>query len=42
MIESGVPDFVASSWTGIVAPPGTPRAIVNKLNAEINVGLKTR
>jgi len=25
MIEGGVPDFVASSWTGIVAPPGTPR-----------------
>jgi tripartite-type tricarboxylate transporter receptor subunit TctC len=41
MIEGGVPDFVASSWTGIVAPPGTPRAIVDKLNAEINVGLKT-
>src|SRR5882672_8201567 len=41
MIEGGVPDFVASSWTGIVAPPGTPRAIVNKLNAEINAGLKT-
>jgi tripartite-type tricarboxylate transporter receptor subunit TctC len=41
MIEGGVPEFVASSWTGIVAPPGTPRAIVNKLNAEINAGLKT-
>src|SRR5262249_41903274 len=41
MIEGGVPDFVASSWTGIVAPAGTPRAIVDKLNAEINVGLRT-
>jgi tripartite-type tricarboxylate transporter receptor subunit TctC len=41
LIEGGVPDFVASSWTGIVAPPGTPRSIVNKLNAEINVGLKS-
>ena len=41
MIEGGVPEVVASSWTGIVAPPGTPRTIVNKLNAEINAGLKS-
>jgi tripartite-type tricarboxylate transporter receptor subunit TctC len=41
MIESGVPDFIASSWTGIVAPAGTPRAIIDKLNAEINAGLRS-
>ncbi len=41
MIESGVPDFIASSWTGIVAPAGTPRPIVDRLNAEINAGLKS-
>jgi tripartite-type tricarboxylate transporter receptor subunit TctC len=41
MIEGGVPDFIASSWTGIMAPAGTPREIVNKLNAEINVGLRS-
>ncbi len=41
MIEGGVPDFIASSWTGIVAPTGTPREIVNKLNAEINAGLNS-
>jgi tripartite-type tricarboxylate transporter receptor subunit TctC len=41
MIESGVPDFIASSWTGIVAPAGTPREVVNKLNAEINAGLRS-
>jgi len=28
MIEAGVPGVVASSWTGIVAPAGTPLAIV--------------
>jgi tripartite-type tricarboxylate transporter receptor subunit TctC len=39
MIESGFPDFVASSWTSIMAPAGTPRDIVNKLNASINAGL---
>ena len=39
MIESGVPDFTASSWTGIVAPAGTPRPIVDRLNTEINGGI---
>ena len=41
MIESGVPDFIASSWTGIVAPAGTPRPIVERLNAEINDGINS-
>jgi len=39
MTEAGFPDFVASSWTAVVAPAGTPRDIVARLNAEINVGL---
>ena len=39
MIESGYPDFVASSWTSIMAPAGTPKDIVAKLNREINTGL---
>jgi len=41
MAESGVPDFIASSWTGIVAPPGTPAPIVDKLNAAVNTGLSS-
>jgi tripartite-type tricarboxylate transporter receptor subunit TctC len=41
MLESGFPDFVASSWTSIMAPAGTPREIVEKLNAEINAGLNS-
>ena len=41
LIESGVPDFVADSWIGIMAPAGTPAAIVDKLNAAINAGLKS-
>ena len=40
MAENGVPDFTASSWTGIVAPPGTPKAIVDKLNRATNAALK--
>ena len=33
--ESGVPDFEAGSWYGILAPAGTARAIVDTLNREI-------
>jgi tripartite-type tricarboxylate transporter receptor subunit TctC len=41
LIESGVPGFVASSWTGIVAPAGTPQAVIDKLNAAVNTGLRS-
>lgn len=34
--ELGMPEFVAAPWFAIVAPAGTPSAIVSKLNAEIN------
>jgi tripartite-type tricarboxylate transporter receptor subunit TctC len=40
MAENGVPGFTASSWTGIVAPPGTPKPIIDKLNRATNAGLK--
>jgi tripartite-type tricarboxylate transporter receptor subunit TctC len=33
--EAGVPGYEAVIWLGIMAPKGTPRAIVDKLNAEI-------
>ncbi|MFT8243534.1 Bug family tripartite tricarboxylate transporter substrate binding protein [Roseomonas sp. BN140053] len=32
--ESGVPGFDAVQWYGLVAPANTPRAIIDKLNAE--------
>ncbi|MCK8786268.1 tripartite tricarboxylate transporter substrate binding protein [Roseomonas sp. NAR14] len=32
--EQGVPGFEAVQWYGVVAPAGTPRAIVDRLNAE--------
>jgi len=41
LVESGYPDFVLDAWTGVVAPVGTPRAIIDKLNAAINAGLQS-
>jgi tripartite-type tricarboxylate transporter receptor subunit TctC len=38
-IESGVPDFEINSWVGILAPAKTPRAIVTRLNTELNAVL---
>jgi tripartite-type tricarboxylate transporter receptor subunit TctC len=35
-IEAGIPDFNISTWWGIVAPPGTPNAIVKQLNEAVN------
>ena len=35
--ESGVKGYAAEQWYGVVAPAGTPPAIVNKLAAEIKV-----
>ncbi|WP_082448171.1 tripartite tricarboxylate transporter substrate binding protein [Xylophilus sp. Leaf220] len=34
--ESGVKGFESYNWQGIVAPAGTPRPIVDRLNAEFN------
>jgi len=39
MAESGIADYVTTFWTGVIAPAGTPTAIVDKLNAAINTGL---
>jgi tripartite-type tricarboxylate transporter receptor subunit TctC len=41
MIESGLAGFTSYSWTGLVAPAGTPAPIVERLNAAINRGLKS-
>ncbi|MEI7443541.1 MAG: tripartite tricarboxylate transporter substrate binding protein [Burkholderiales bacterium] len=36
MIEAGVQGFESYNWQGLVAPAGTPRAIVDRLNREVN------
>jgi tripartite-type tricarboxylate transporter receptor subunit TctC len=37
--EAGVKGYEATAWYGIHAPAGTPRAIIDRLNAEIVRGL---
>jgi tripartite-type tricarboxylate transporter receptor subunit TctC len=37
--ELGIKDYEAVGWLGVMAPAGTPREIVTRLNAEINRGL---
>lgn len=39
MKEQGVDDFVALSWSGVMAPAGTPAAIVERLATEIRAVL---
>jgi tripartite-type tricarboxylate transporter receptor subunit TctC len=41
MTESGFADFPQGSWTAVVAPAGTPREAVARLNATINEGLRS-
>ncbi len=38
--ESGVPGYEMSPWVGVYAPANTPKAIIDKLNAESNKALK--
>ena len=35
-IEQGFKDFTGSTWAGMLAPAGTPREIVQRMNEEIN------
>jgi tripartite-type tricarboxylate transporter receptor subunit TctC len=38
--ELGLKGFSVTAWIGLVAPKGTPQAVVDKLNGEINTILK--
>jgi tripartite-type tricarboxylate transporter receptor subunit TctC len=40
--ESGYPKIIASFWSGLLAPAGTPAAIVERLNAAANEILKSK
>jgi tripartite-type tricarboxylate transporter receptor subunit TctC len=38
--ESGFPDFEAIQWVGLLTTAGTPKEVVDRLNAEVNKALK--
>ena len=40
--ESGLPGFEASSWFGIVAPTGTPREVIHRLQSALAKGVGER
>jgi tripartite-type tricarboxylate transporter receptor subunit TctC len=41
MQEAGLPGYEAGLWFGLLAPAGTPTAVVDKLNRALNEALKT-
>lgn len=41
MIEAGVPGFESQGWFSLLAPAGTPPAILEKINTEVNKILAT-
>jgi tripartite-type tricarboxylate transporter receptor subunit TctC len=40
--ESGVPGYEVTNWHGMIGPKGLPRAIVDRLNAEVNKLIRSR
>jgi tripartite-type tricarboxylate transporter receptor subunit TctC len=38
--ESGLPGFRSITWFALVAPPGTPAAIVDKINADVTAAFR--
>jgi tripartite-type tricarboxylate transporter receptor subunit TctC len=42
MIEAGVPNYTAGTWYGVLAPTGTPAAIVQRVNTELQHALASQ
>ncbi len=40
LATAGVPGYELTAWFGVVAPAGTPKAVVDRLNGEIVASLK--
>jgi tripartite-type tricarboxylate transporter receptor subunit TctC len=38
--EAGVPGYQATIWLGLMAPAGTPKPIIDKLNKAVNAAIK--
>jgi tripartite-type tricarboxylate transporter receptor subunit TctC len=39
--EAGIADFTIGTWHGVLAPAGTPAAVIAKINADINAIIQT-
>ena len=39
--ESGVPDYAATNWYGLLAPAKTPAAIIDRINRDMTAALKS-
>jgi tripartite-type tricarboxylate transporter receptor subunit TctC len=39
LIEAGVPGYEVNAWSGVIAPAGLPRPILDKLNKAINAAI---
>ncbi len=39
LAEQGLPDLLSSSWSGLLAPAGTPNQIVTRINTDVNAVL---
>ncbi|WP_027580904.1 tripartite tricarboxylate transporter substrate binding protein [Bradyrhizobium sp. Ai1a-2] len=40
VIEAGISGYEATIWLGLMAPAGTPKAIIDKINVAVNVAVK--
>src|SRR5258705_11602125 len=40
VIEAGVPGYEATIWLGLMAPAGTPKPVIEKLNAAVNAAVR--
>jgi tripartite-type tricarboxylate transporter receptor subunit TctC len=40
--EAGVPGFDVNAWSGVIAPAGLPRPILDKLNGAVNASVQDR
>ena len=39
MIEAGVPGYEVTAWSGVIAPAGLPRPVLERLNAAVNAAI---
>jgi tripartite-type tricarboxylate transporter receptor subunit TctC len=40
--ESGLPDYDVSAWYGLLAPAGTPRQVVERINAQVRTAIQSK